>query len=1109
MREHTVRGVRAVRWGLLLACALAAPASAFDFLDQRIEIHGYVEAQVRTISTDLNSHLDLTQWYSILNVEMDLNIAPDGWGPFDSIGGFVRGEVRYDCVWTRACGLSSGTNAFGNRSRVAPERLSQGKISGLTGAVQTEPPFYLQPGGKIATSRAYDPVPAPVPQTVPATPALPGVLFNYRGFNQIPRIDTLFNTRAAVNGVDYVPANYTFQRFLPYGLLLRDVRGTEDGIGVQVMPWDPKDDIDPHATLRDRVNPFRPGDVNPVTGLAGGTNLPYRPAPNFAPNQGPNTAASGIYYPSPGYRSFLMAGGSDNFQQNFSQEDLAWNRGASQSQTKELKEAYLEITMLEGSLFARLGRQTIVWGKTELFATTDLFNPSDLALASLPKLEESRIPLWAARFIYNFYDVGPLQDVRLEAAVDLDAFTPNDLGRCGEAYTPNPVCDKTFGLLAHGFSGLAVAGEARPPSLWSGTEGFQGGVRLEFRWEAFSFALVDFWNYEKLPYQDRISTYSRNVDPTTGRPRRNGATGACVTGNEPACLQGGNDALQNTSLNQQEFALICSSSVGFNALDRSVCAQSVLNSQSLGALSFAPLTQVLSQLYSGSPNGISLVANPGFVGPASRIPLVSLSIDPTDGPPQGFFAPLAQNAAFNYALPGFPANHNQFQTFAQVLTPQQQALLGCGAFYGTSCDGGANSVNNAVAPGGIDLLNAEASAVLQSWIGSDGTPMTGMLATDRSQAQPGTVGFRGGPICTRVLPNGQVVMLPGCRGPQDAGYDPAVDGANPGTQSIGFPAGFGGTPALGSGALGPIAFTQGQPFTGQTWSSEMAALSWNIEMILVAFSDRLGAPNTSAQVGFDPNNAYRTDGCSYVLPQYCSAVKAFFEIVGQQRNTRDAAGNGRFGRTDFVWAGGGEVVLRYQRRNVLGFSTDFAEDVTKTNWSTEFAWVNRAAFVNQNEFDGITKTGTYNLTISVDRPTFINFLNMSRTFFFNSQWFFQYVPGYQQGFTKNGPWETLMTFTVNTGYFQDRLLPSMTTVYDFQSNSGAVLPQIQFRFTESFSATFGLALFWGRTQDKEASLNPISLRNNAGRDAYRSFVDNGLSVVRDRDEVFMSIRYTF
>jgi len=220
-------------------------------------------------------------------------------------------------------------------------------------------------------------------------------------------------------------------------------------------------------------------------------------------------------------------------------------------------------------------------------------------------------------------------------------------------------------------------------------------------------------------------------------------------------------------------------------------------------------------------------------------------------------------------------------------------------------------------------------------------------------------------------------------------------------------------------------------------------------------------------------------------------------------------GNGRFGRRDFVWAGGGDVVLNYQRRNVLGFSSDFAEDYSKSNWSVEFTWINRQPYENASQMDGISKPGTYNLTLSVDRPTFINFLNQSRTFFFNSQMFFQYVPGYKNSMSANGPWNFLFTFTTQTGYFQDRLLPSMTWVYDVQSNSGAVIPEIQYRITESFSATIGMALFWGRYQAKEYPLNPLSVDNQVGRGAYTSWVENGLAAVRQRDELYFNLRYTF
>ena len=98
---------------------------------------------------------------------------------------------------------------------------------------------------------------------------------------------------------------------------------------------------------------------------------------------------------------------------------------------------------------------------------------------------------------------------------------------------------------------------------------------------------------------------------------------------------------------------------------------------------------------------------------------------------------------------------------------------------------------------------------------------------------------------------------------------------------------------------------------------------------------------------------------------------------------------------------------------------------------------------------------------------------------------------------------------VETGYFDDRLIPRMTFVYDKRSNSGAFIPQFTYRFSSDFSATVGLALFNGREESRPMALSPNSLSNRVGRRAYKDVVENGLSAVRDRDEVFLRIRYSF
>jgi hypothetical protein len=145
----------------------------------------------------------------------------------------------------------------------------------------------------------------------------------------------------------------------------------------------------------------------------------------------------------------------------------------------------------------------------------------------------------------------------------------------------------------------------------------------------------------------------------------------------------------------------------------------------------------------------------------------------------------------------------------------------------------------------------------------------------------------------------------------------------------------------------------------------------------------------------------------------------------------------------------------------------------------------------------------------VDRPTFVNFLNQNRTFFINTQWFLQYVDGYRDSFSTDGPFNVLAVLSINTGYFDDRLLPSMSMVYDFGSSSGAWLPQLTYRFTANFSATVGVAAFMGREEARAMAITPSSLTNRAGRHAYKDFVENGLSAVRDRDEIFLRVRYTF
>jgi Protein of unknown function (DUF1302) len=1105
--------------GALLA--VSGPASGFEALDGRLQLHGYYEAQIRSIARDFDPKdgWDLTQWWNVLDLEIEWALSPNGIGPFDNINLFGRIEVRYDCVWTRSCGMFRSADTYGDRSGRLPGRLSDARRSGFSGTLWTDDTraYYDVPYTDVNATPDHvrlRPDGAKVTQRFWQTPV--GAPFFGSGSYGVDGIPHFANDNQTVLSNDDPPFYY-FDNLLRSHCDEWSTRarpnGPQNGRGnLDILVLDPACDYRTIGAAADKANPFRAGDINPQSGNGGALPLPYRPAPRYDFESGaPLDQARGVYYPNARLQQLIRDGDLTSWRTNYSQAELAWNRGQSQQDQKELKELYADVEMFDSRLWLRIGYQTIVWGKTELFRNQDQFNPQDVALGSLTSLEESRISLWAIRAVWSFYDVGPLADVRLELAMNYDQYEPTDLGTCGEPYTVLAACALSIGQIAHGYFGLGLAGQERPPDPWSDSRGIEGGARLEFRWDRFSFAITDFYGYQDFPYVETVFRYSRNVDPVSGRPRHTMTDGRCRTGKESACLDSGN-ALSQHSANQQLFAMVCANTVAIVAsLDPSACFANIFGSPNRTGAPGETLPRVvvaLNLIAQGDVGDTGLILptlaeylpGSGGMGSDPDSPTVrqiqrftydgrgkvtvNLNADPNDGGPD------LTNAAPGNSLLGASDFNNTVGIFYTTfggslsgkLTDWQEALLGCGRFFKTSCD-----------LDGVDLLNAEASVLFQSWPDVAGTfnPDTRQVwdTTDRRRAQPGTVGFRGGPLCTR-FENGKTYILPGCRGPRDPGYDPKVDGTV-------------------TGIL--------HPFTGQQFNNELAGLSWNLLMGLVGlslaprdFGATTGPRHTADRADFDPADPFRHGGCSFREPEWCSSVTAFLGLSGLRRNDIRAGGNGEFGRRDFVWQSGGTAVLRYDKPNILGFSMDFAEDVTKSNWGIEFTWVNGLHLADNNSPDGLGQTDSYRLTISVDRPTFVNFLNANRTFFFNTQWFFEYENRYRSGFLNDGPFDVFGVFAVSTGYFQDRLLPSLVLVYFVSNNSFAVLPEVSYRFTENFSATFGVAAFAGREETRTMPIDEVSVVGDRfGRNAYQTSVENGLAVIRERDEAFLRIKYTF
>ncbi len=309
-------------------------------------------------------------------------------------------------------------------------------------------------------------------------------------------------------------------------------------------------------------------------------------------------------------------------------------------------------------------------------------------------------------------------------------------------------------------------------------------------------------------------------DSASGRPlRRDAIAGAaCATGAEASCWRPGDPVPYSDEV--------------------------------ADALSFRPIPLAQSQPVTLAPDFLT----------RTPIPLVRLNVDPCDG----FLSNGLGGCTPIPARSSFPARSSN-----SVLTDEQEALMGCGPFWGTDCE-----------LDGIDLRNAESSVVMQSWVGFEGSyaseadPFTSWLYTSTDAPTPSKCRFQ---------------------------------------QSLSIPcANLGG--ALGSGGYGTA--------PGPTFASEMAALSFNFQNLLVAFSTQAGVEQPEDGVdrtALQPNDPFsQSPGqCSFRQPQYCANIQDFFAHATLAEPLDDDP-DGASQR--WIWDAGAE----YQIINAWGDVEDYA-----------------------------------------------------------------------------------------------------------------------------------------------------------------------------------------
>ncbi|WP_255611641.1 DUF1302 domain-containing protein [Marinobacterium arenosum] len=103
-----------------------------------------------------------------------------------------------------------------------------------------------------------------------------------------------------------------------------------------------------------------------------------------------------------------------------------------------LREFYIDATRnLDNGdqLSFRIGKQQVVWGRTDLFRVLDVINPVDYSRHSIyDELEDIRIPQWIAQAEWRMGPTGTFDDSNLAVVWNFDKFRPSNLGTCGQAY---------------------------------------------------------------------------------------------------------------------------------------------------------------------------------------------------------------------------------------------------------------------------------------------------------------------------------------------------------------------------------------------------------------------------------------------------------------------------------------------------------------------------------------------------------------------------------------------------------------------------------------------------------------------------------------------------
>jgi len=212
-----------------------------------------------------------------------------------------------------------------------------------------------------------------------------------------------------------------------------------------------------------------------------------------------------------------------------------------------------------------------------------------------------------------------------------------------------------------------------------------------------------------------------------------------------------------------------------------------------------------------------------------------------------------------------------------LLSGEQQALLGCGPFFGTEC-----------AVDGADFLSVDPNLLLLALAqGSDDSP------TDSTPSSP------------------LVPLLPGARSSEGSGSDMATASWEllrtlTAVSELGSPSSVGDECSPATSALC-------HPFIGSQFSSEIDALSFNVLIALVLASSVGSSSDPDCTLAtpelcdgeFDLGDPFGIGRCSFTNPEGCELVRALLSLISQSVRELDDDPDGP-PRERWLWQSGSE-----------------------------------------------------------------------------------------------------------------------------------------------------------------------------------------------------------